>query len=287
MISPLTEDGLVDVVSVGNVVEHILRGGCSGLFVVGGCGEGAWLAASERGLTIEAAVAAARGRVPVLAGCMLPGTAPTLDAVRQAEAAGADAIVAGSPYYFGADGSAQLRHLQAVLDETQLPLLLYNIPQCVGTMVDIDTVRALARHPSVLGIKDSSGDVAYFQQLLAIKQDSASFKVLQGNEAVASASLLLGGDGLIPGYANLVPELYVELRQAAASGDLAHCRRLQVRINGLAELGSIPDIKAALEIMGLSGGTPALPFAPRTDAQRAQIRGVLDRYGLLTPAAVS
>src|SRR5262249_35859048 len=90
MISPLTEDGLVDVVSVGNVVEHLLRGGCSGLFVVGGCGEGAWLAASERGLTIEATVAAARGRVPILAGCMLPGTAPTLDAVRQAEAAGAD-----------------------------------------------------------------------------------------------------------------------------------------------------------------------------------------------------
>jgi dihydrodipicolinate synthase/N-acetylneuraminate lyase len=285
MISPLTEDGLVDVVSVGNVVEHILRGGCSGLFVVGGCGEGAWLAASERGLTIEATVAAAHGRVPVLAGCMLPGTAPTLDAVRQAEAAGADAIVAGSAYYFGADGAAQLRHLQAVLEETRLPLLLYNIPQCVGTMVDIDTVRALARSPRVLGIKDSSGDLGYFQQLVAIKQDVPTFRVLQGNEAVASASLLLGGDGLIPGYANLVPELYVELREAAARADVAGCRRLQERINGLTTLGSIPDIKAALELMGLSGGTPALPFAPRTDEQRAQIRGVLDRYGLLTPAA--
>lgn len=285
MISPLTEDGIVDVVSVGNVVEHILKGGCSGLFVVGGCGEGAWLAASERGLTIEATVAAARGRVPVLAGCMLPGTAPTLDAVRQAEAAGADAIVAGSPYYFGADGAAQLRHLRAVLDETQLPLLLYNIPQCVGTMVDIDTVRALARSPRVLGIKDSSGDLAYVQQLLAIKRDVPTFKVLQGNEAVASASLLLGGDGLIPGYANLVPELYVELRQTAARGDLAGCRRLQEQIDGLAALGSIPDIKAALELMGLSGGTPAPPFAPCTDEQRARIGGVLDRYALLTPAA--
>jgi 4-hydroxy-tetrahydrodipicolinate synthase len=287
MVTPLDADGQVDAAAVGRVVDHILGGGCSGLFVAGGVGEGAWLSTAQRGAIVEATAAAARGRVPVLAGCMLPGTAPVLDAVRQAEAAGADAIVVGSPYYFDAGADGQLRHVRAVLAATRLPVLLYNIPQCVGTMLAFETVAALAREPRVLGIKDSSGDLGYFQQLLTLKQDRPSFRVLQGNETVASSSLLLGGDGLIPGYGNIVPDLYTALHRAARAGDVESCRRIQRQINELNDLGGeLPDIKAAVEVLGLMGGTPAPPFAPRSSEQKAKIRSVLARLEILPGATV-
>lgn len=284
MISPLTEDGAVDVPAVGRVVEHILAGGCSGIFVVGGCGEGSWLSTVQRGAMIRATVEAAAGRAPVLAGLMLPATAPALDAAEQAVDAGADALVVGSPYYFSAGAAGQLRHVQAVLAATNLPVLLYDIPQCTHSVLAVDAVQTLAEEPRVLGIKDSSGDLGYFQQLLAIKTRRPDFRVLQGNELVMAASLLLGCDGLIPGYSNIAPRVYVAMRQAAAAGDVGACRAAQTTLADLNEIGlqaGIPAIKAACALLGLCQATPAAPFAPPSDAERQAIEGVLRRHHLL------
>jgi 4-hydroxy-tetrahydrodipicolinate synthase len=109
---------------MARLVEHGLAGGVSGLFVLGGCGEGAWLTASQRGAVIRGAARAAGGRVPVLAGVMFPGTAAAVEAARQAADEGADAIVVGSPYYFPVDDAAQRRHVETVLGASRLPGLL-------------------------------------------------------------------------------------------------------------------------------------------------------------------
>lgn len=288
MISPLAEDGSVDVAAVGRVVEHLLSGGCSGLFVIGGCGEGPWLTTTQRGDMVRASVQAAAGRAPVLAGLMLPGTAPVLEAASQAVGAGADALVVGSPYYYSGGAAGQLRHVQAVLAATELPVLLYNIPQCTNSMLALETVAVLAHEPRVMGIKDSSGDMVYFQQLLAIKKRRSDFRVLQGNELVMAASLLLGGDGLIPGYSNIAPSLYVAMRRAAASGDFAACRAAQVQIQDLNEIGQqagLPAIKAACALLGLSGDRPAPPFAPLSETERQGVERVLRRHNLAAAAA--
>jgi len=105
-ISPLDSSREVDEGAIAHLVDHVLQGGCSGLFVLGGCGEGAWLPSRQRGAVVRAFARAANGRVPVLAGVMLPATAPAAEAARQAAAEGADAVVVGSPYYFGVDGTA-------------------------------------------------------------------------------------------------------------------------------------------------------------------------------------
>src|SRR2546421_2244697 len=105
MISPLDEDGHADADAIGRVVEHILAGGCSGLFVLGGVGVGAWLSSSQRQATVRATVRAAAGRAPVLVGVMLPGTAPAREAALQAAEAGGDAPVGGSPDYFCGDAA--------------------------------------------------------------------------------------------------------------------------------------------------------------------------------------
>ncbi len=143
MISPLTESGEPDETAIRQLVRHILEGGCSGLFVLGECGEGAYLTPEQRAALIRVAVHAVAGQVPVLVGCMLPGTGPTVEAGRRAMDLGADALVVGSPYYYPVDGSMQ-RHVETIVYQIPLPVLLYNIPQATHSPVSPATVAALA-----------------------------------------------------------------------------------------------------------------------------------------------
>jgi dihydrodipicolinate synthase/N-acetylneuraminate lyase len=283
-ISPLAAAGEIDEAAVGHLVAHVLGGGASGLFVLGGCGEGAWLTSRQRGTVIRAFVRAAAGRVPVLAGVMLPATGPATEAARQAAGEGADAVVVGSPYYFDVDGAAQRRHVEAVMEAAGRPALLYNIPQCTRQVLAPPTVAALARDPRVLGIKDSAGDFVAFQAFLAVKAARADFRVLQGHEHLAAASLRLGGDGLVPGLANVAPALMGELRAAAARGDAAACARLQAAILDLAAIHEIghwlPALKAACALIGIGSGVPAPPLQAATDGERRAIAAVLARHGI-------
>jgi dihydrodipicolinate synthase/N-acetylneuraminate lyase len=283
-ISPLDAAREIDEGAVAALVEHVVGGGCSGLFVLGGCGEGAWLPPRQRGVVVRAFVRAAAGRVPVLAGVMLPATAPAVEAARQAVGEGADAVVVGSPYYFDVDAATQRRHIETVIEAGGRPALLYNIPQCTHQVVAPGTVGELARDSRVLGIKDSAGDFVAFQAYLAIKTTRADFRVLQGHEHLAAASLRLGGDGLVPGLANVVPALLVELRAAASRGDGAACTRLQGTILDLCAIHEIghwlPALKAACAVIGIGSGTPALPLVPSTEAERHAVAAVLARHGL-------
>jgi 4-hydroxy-tetrahydrodipicolinate synthase len=233
---------------------------------------------------VRAAARAAAGRVPVLAGVMLPATGPAIEAARQAADEGADALVVGSPYYFGVEPAAQERHVEAVLAATPLPALLYNIPQCTHHVLPAETVGRLAREPRVLGIKDSAGDFEAFQKLLAIKRERAHFRVLQGHEALAAASLLQGGDGMVPGMANLAPALFVSLQAAADRAAAAECARLQQQITALARIYQqgpwLSALKAACAMLGLGNGRPAPPLAPAAPAAREAIAVLLDEAGL-------
>lgn len=286
MISPLNAAGEVDGDALTVVVKHILGGGCSGLFVLGGCGEGAWLTRQQRSAVIRAATRAAGGRAPVLAGVMLPATGPAIEAARQAVDDGADALVVGSPYYFSVDAAPQQRHVEAILGTVSLPVLLYNIPQATHNPLAPETVARLARDARILGIKDSAGDFEAFQGFLAIKKSRAAFRVLQGNEHFAAASLLLRGDGLVPGMANFAPALFVALHRAAAKGDAAECARLQAQITDLCTLHThghwLPALKAACAMLGLGNGIPSPPLLPAGEAERRAIESILARHQLIS-----
>jgi len=214
---------------------------------------------------------------------MLPATGPALEAARQAADDGADALVVGSPYYFGVDAAAQQRHVEAILGAVALPVLLYNIPQATHNPLAISSVASLAQDPRILGIKDSAGDFEAFQGFLAIKKRRADFRVLQGNEHFASASLLQGSDGLVPGMANFAPALFVSLHRAAANADAAACASLQDQITDLCILHThghwLPALKAACAMLGLGNGLPSPPLLPNAPEQRQAIAAILRRHG--------
>jgi len=282
MISPLTASGEPDKTAIRKLVKHILEGGCTGLFVLGGCGEGAWLTAKQRAAVVRATVQAVAGQAPVLVGIMLPATGPATEAARQAVDEGADVLVVGSPYYYPMDSAIQERHVEAILNTVPLPALLYNIPQCTHHTLSPATVARLAREERVLGIKDSAGNFEAFQQFLAVKQTRPTFRVLQGDESLAAASLMQGADGLVPGMANFVPRLFVSLHQAATKGDAATCVKLQTTITDLTTLHShghwLPALKAACALVGLGNGHPSPPLAPASEENRQAIVAILRRH---------
>jgi 4-hydroxy-tetrahydrodipicolinate synthase len=283
LITPLEDDGRPDSLALAALVEHTLSGGCSGLFVLGGCGAGPWLTSGDRHLVLTTVVGAARGRCPVLAGVMMPSTRTTVEAARRALDDGADAIVVTSPYYFPVDGAAQQRHLETVLRAAPAPALLYNIPQCTHHRLALSTVATLAAEPGVLGIKDSAGDLGEFLEFVAIKRRRPEFKILQGSEPLMAASLQHGGDGLIPGLANVAPQLFVALHRAAAELDAGACRLIQERIVALKAIerdGWLAGLMGACAVIGLGTGTPPAPYAPATDEHRARIEEILGELGL-------
>jgi dihydrodipicolinate synthase/N-acetylneuraminate lyase len=291
LISPLDANDQVDCSGMSRLVEHLLGAGCTGLFVTGGCGEGPWLTSGQRSDIVRAAKDAARGRAPVLAGVTLPGTGPARESARQLADQGADALVVTSPYYFGADAAAQQRHVESILAAVDLPVLLYNIPQSTHQPFAISTVAALARDERVVGIKDSAGDAAVYRQFVGIKHDSPAFRVLQGSESLAAQSLTDGGDGLVPGLANVAPGHFVRLRQAAAAGDDATARHLQSQIDALGALYAhgawISALKAACALLGIGDGIPAHPNLPATDAQRAAIAAILQSQDIQVREVIS
>jgi 4-hydroxy-tetrahydrodipicolinate synthase len=282
IIAPLRENGDVDVDGIRRLVAHLMGGGVSGVFALGTSGEGPWLTAMQTDQLVAATVRAIDRRVPVLVGVLEPGTARTLEAVRRAEANGADALVVTSPYYFEADSAAQRRHVEAVAAATQLPLILYNIPQTTHNPLVAATVRHLLAIETVIGIKESSGDWVGFEALLALRAERPGFRVLQGAEHLCARSILAGADGLVPGLGNLAPGLFVRLVSAARGDDRATALALQERVIALGQLHAhgfwLACLKYAASLLGFGSGKTC-GDAPLSSEAKGAIRRLVEQEG--------
>ncbi|NLF14199.1 MAG: dihydrodipicolinate synthase family protein [Anaerolineaceae bacterium] len=271
MLTPLTAAGQVDAAGIKRLVNFLIDGGVSGFFVLGSSGEGPSLTLADRSKVIAETARAAAGRVPVLAGVLEPSTVRTIEAARLAEEAGADCLVATSPYYFSTGLEHQVVHFMAIAESTALPVLLYNIPPSTHNPIGLETVRRLLPVEKVIGIKDSAGDWEHFEALLALKKTRPSFRVFQGAQPKAAAAVLAGADGLVPGLSNLVPGLFTQLVRAGQAGDRAQALALQARIDELSTLHThgfwLVCLKYAASLLGLDTG--AVYGWPAPDAQAA------------------
>jgi 4-hydroxy-tetrahydrodipicolinate synthase len=284
LITPLHDDQGLDEEGFRRQLRRCLDAGCTGVFVNGSSGEGPWLTRAQRRRAVELAVE--EGTV-VLAGVMLPGTSMTLEAAADAERAGADAVVVAAPYYFGAGEGAIVRHVEAVAAAVSVPVILYNIPQCTHNPLTAAVVAELAPNPRVVGIKDSSGDMALLESHLAHREPH-SFRVLQGAEQAMGESLRLGADGLVPGSGNVDPAVFVRLLRAVREGDQVAAQSAERAIGDLTRIYSIAPsfvgaMKAAVSLLGVCSRTTAAPLPPATDEQTEQIAGVLQEVGLAAP----
>jgi 4-hydroxy-tetrahydrodipicolinate synthase len=288
MVTPFDERGELDLAAAEAVVERLIEAGVSGISPLGSTGEASHLTADERRRFAEEVVRIVAGQVPVVVGVGFSGTRETVELARHAQEAGADAVLVVSPFYWKVGEEGLFRHFATVAEAVDIPVVVYNLPMLTGIDLSPSLIGRLAgAYPNVVGLKDTVTEynhvVAVLQEVKPIRPD---FSVLSGWEDLILPSLLAGADGSICAFANVAPELFVNLVEAARSGDLTRAAELHRRVLTLVTLGAYSDpamgaIKLAMGKLGIPiSPTVRGPALPATDEEA--IEAVLRDVGLLT-----
>lgn len=278
LATPLRPDGRLNEPVLRDLVDALVPD-LDGLFALGSSGELAWLPDDVALRVARLAVEQVAGRIPVYIGVSETSTARTLDRAARFADVGADYLVVTTPIYYPVVSEPRLvDHFAAVADRAPAPIVLYNIPSHTHCRLTPAVVEALADHPRIAGIKDSTGDWAAFDRILALRSDT--FRVLQGHERLAAVSLWAGADGLITSVANVAPRLLQALtasirEDARRSESLA----LQATIRRLAEVFAQGDwlagLKCTLQSIGWEVGDPSPGIEPYGAAERAVVEAIV------------
>lgn len=280
MITPLVDSQQIDVAGLERLIERILSAPVTGLFVLGTTGEGPSLSHDLRHQAVELVCDQVAGRAPVFVGISDTCFSESVELAAEAFAAGAAAVVATPPYYLSMSQTELMRYMFRLADACYLPLVLYNMPSCTKVSFEPETVRRLSEHPNIVGLKDSSGDLDYLEQVATLMKDHPYFSLLVGPEELLSEAIQRGAHGGVNGGANLFPRLYVNLHQATAEGHLEEMARLQELVMRISRtiysVGKEPSrivkgIKCALNCLGICDDYVAEPFERFGDSERAQI----------------
>jgi 4-hydroxy-tetrahydrodipicolinate synthase len=293
VVTPMHADGSLDLASLDRLVDHLIDGGMDGLFVLGSSGQVAYLTDEERDAVTARVVERTAGRVPVVVGTPDMSARRVVEQGRRAAAMGAAAIVVTAPVYALNDAAEIGDHFRIVAEQVSVPVIAYDVPVRVRTKLTVDTMMDLALEGHICAVKDSSGDDVAFRRLVAANQAAGHpIDVLSGHEVMLDGMFLLGGDGAVPGLANVDPAAYGRLWQAAQQGDWAAAKTEQDRIARLFEIAFVPQglsgdaggigaFKAALALLGVieSGAMPA-PLRALDPAAIDQIGAILASVGL-------
>jgi 4-hydroxy-tetrahydrodipicolinate synthase len=269
MVTPLRDRDELDVGGLEKLIEHILSGGVSGLFILGTTGEGPSLSYRLRRELIERVCKQVNRRVSVLVGITDTAFVESVNIARCAADFGADAVVVAPPYYMP-EGQPELQEwINHLVPELPLPLFLYNMPPLTKVSFELETVRHALKHPRIIGFKDSSGDLDYFKNVAALLKQRPDWSLFIGPEEKLFDALQLGGHGGVSGGANLFPKIYVRLCQALQVGDITGAQQLQSQIQrigrSLYRVGKHPStivkgIKCTLACLGICDDFMAEPF---------------------------
>lgn len=251
----------------------------AGFVVLGTTGEAPLLDDDEA----DRAIAAARETIPagrtLIAGTGRESTRSAVHAARRAARLGADAVLVRTPSFFKdrMTDAALVGHYASVADASPVPVLLYNFPALTGVNLQSAAVSRLARHPNIVGMKDSSGDVLQVSDFVAAAPDD--FSVLSGSGSTFHTAVSMGAAGGILAIACVLPDVCVRLFELARTGQHLEARALQQQLLPIAKLvGSaygVPGLKAALQLAGYDVGLPRLPLPPAPEAAVAELRDAL------------
>ena len=282
--TPFDSRGNLDLEGLTRNVARYNQAGLVGYIALGSNGEAVHLTAEESTQVIKTIKnAAAPGRA-IVAGVNEFTSRAAIQAIQRASDLGADAVLVVTPYYYkGAmTQEALLRHFTTVADSSPLPVLLYNVPQNTGVVIEPATIASLSSHENIVGIKDSAGNMSAIAD--TIRRTSSGFFVMVGNGAIFYPSLVMGAAGAVLAVACVAPEACVELYQAFKANEYAKARELHNRIAPLSQLVTaglgVAGLKAAMEIAGLTGGPPRSPLLDVGETGRQTIRTVMRDTGL-------
>ena len=283
MITPFTEEGLLDLDGAQALAERLVADGCEGLVLSGTTGESPTTTDTEKSALVRAVAEAVGGRAAVMAGVGTYDTRHTIELAQEAEKAGADGLLVVSPYYSKPPQDALEAHFREIADASGLPLALYDIPGRTATRIEPETMVRLAAHPRIVAVKDCAYDLLGTQKVLA----ATDLAYYTGCEEFILPLYAVGGAGYISTVANAAPRQLRAILDAFDAGESGEAARLQRRAIPLIELmmaSGLPGTvtaKALLSALGLPAGPVRAPLRP---AGRETVDGLLAAYEELISA---
>src|SRR2546428_4927569 len=283
MATALSHDEKIDVKTTRTLVDYLIDGGIDGLFPLGTSGEFALFDREDRKTVVETVVDQTNGRVPVLAGVSDPSLENVLAFAKDAEEAGADAIVATPPYYYTTSEDGLFSHFETIARKSGLPLLVYNIPEWTHSFVPPSVVQRLAEKRLIIGMKYTEYNLLNLLRFLKVV--GKRIAIFTGSDAMTFTNLEFGGSGGVIGVANVAPKLSSAVFDEFRRGNLEAARQAQSKLFPVIEaisVGKFPaGLKEAMRMVGMSVGGVKRPLQGLTAAERKSVAGFLRETGLL------
>jgi len=271
---------VIDHVALRSNIDRWATTGITGYVVLGSTGERVHLDEREYLEVIEITRAVVSDSMAFIVGAGQQSTAGTVKEVAKAAAAGADAVLVITPHFYRSAISQEslVTYYRSVADAAPVPVLLYSMPALTGIKIEPETIARLSEHPNIIGVKDSSNDVAGFSE--TVRLCPAEFAVMTGNGTIFLDALRAGATGAILAVGCVVPEVCVEIFRAVQAGDLERATMLQSKLTPLATAVTtrfgIGGLKAALDLAGYRGGDIRAPLQPPAETARTEIAKLLE-----------
>jgi 4-hydroxy-tetrahydrodipicolinate synthase len=283
LVTPMNADGSVNFAKLDELIEFQIQNGTDSIVACGTTGEASTLSHEEHLNVIRRTVEKVNGRVPVIAGTGSNSTETAIYLSKEAEKAGADALLLVTPYYNKATQKGLVEHFVKTAEAVKIPAILYNVPGRTGCNILPATVKEIARRAeNVVAIKEASGNISQVAELASIMDDD--FAIYSGNDDQIVPILSLGGLGVISVLSNVAPKETHDIVASYLDGDVKRSRDLQLKAldlikNLFIEVNPIP-VKTALNLMGMNAGPLRLPLTEMDGANAEKLKKSMVDYGL-------
>lgn len=282
IVTPFTPDNKVNYEKLAYLVDYQIKKGTDAIVICGTTGESSTLTDEEHTKTIECAIKATAGRVPVIAGTGSNDTDYAVWLSKEAKELGADAILSVTPYYNKASQAGLAKHFLKIADNADIPMILYNVPSRTGCGIALDTYKELAGHKNIVATKEASGNISAIAALFA---ECPKLDVYSGNDDQTLPVLALGGKGVISVASNVIPTEMHDICDLYFKGEYEKSKEIFFKnlklMNDLfIDVNPIP-VKCAMNYMGMDVGDLRLPLCELSDKNAAYLKEVLKSYSLL------
>lgn len=281
IITPFKNDGSVDYKQLEKVVQHIIKGKCEYIVVLGTTGESVTLSKDEKNAVVKCVVNAAQKKVPVVLGHGGNNTQELLEGLDTLDFTGIDALLSVSPYYNKPTQEGIYQHYAAIAKKSPLPIILYNVPGRTSSNITAETTLRLARDfKNIIAVKEASGNIE--QMMKIINGKPKDFLVISGDDALTLPLSACGGDGVISVVANAFPKDYSEMTRLALKGDFAKAQKLHYKLLDIIGLlfvdGNPAGVKYAMSQLGICNDKVRLPLVGVTKPTADKLKTLIKNY---------
>ena len=283
IVTPFLKDDVAHHYLAENV-EKLSKSGIKGLIVLGSNGENVYLSEEEKIDVVKTTIQSASKNMLIIVGSGCESTRETIYLTNRMAKMGAHVALIVTPFYYGSkmNDEALIKYYSTVADQVEIPILLYNVPKFTGINLSVEALSALSKHPNIIGIKDSSGNVNQLGQYL--NQVNPDFNVLVGTAGTLFGALTLGCKGGILALANILPKKCVEIFQLVQDGKIKEARELQLRMipvnHAITAKYGISGLKYAMNLLGYKGGEVRSPLLATNYEEQEKIKEILMGAGI-------